>query len=201
MIGARAAGKLIGKTSNRAKVMHRDGDVEDIIEVILYADSMSKSFTPQLAQALRGKTDYETMRNVWTFVKRNVRYVRDRVGYEVIKSPGKTWHDRKGDCKSFSVFIGSILKNLGYRYKYRVAFYDRKNPNSGHIYPVVMLPGRGEVIVDAVHTRFDEEVPYWKAYDYTPTTGERAALNGTRGSKKVWWVIGGIALALWVSKV
>lgn len=197
---ASAASNLIGKTSNRVKVMYQDGDVDDIIEVILYADTMSRGFTKRLAKELKGKTDYETLRNIWNFTKQNVRYVRDRVGQEVIKSPGKTWHDRKGDCKSFSVFEGSLFQNLGYKYKYRVAFYNPRHPNSGHIYPIVILPGGREVIMDAVHTRFDDEVPYWKAYDYEPTTAQKSALNGTRKDNTVWWVIGGIAIAIWASR-
>lgn len=202
MITARAAGRYIDKTPNQRKLMYDDGGIAEIVEVIMYADSRSASFTRRLAPQLKGATDRETLYNIWKFTRSNVRYVRDQVGKEVIKSPGKFWADRKGDCKSFTIFEGSILKNLGYRYKYRVALYDPKNPESGHIYPVVMLKGK-EVILDAVHTRFDDEVPYWKAYDYSPG---RSSISGTEVPKpsktgQLAWAVAGVALVIGAIKL
>lgn len=208
MISASTAGRYIAPSPNRREVVHEDGGIREIIDVIMYADRAGHPFTRELAPRLVGANDYETLANIWKFTRTHIRYVRDRVGEEVVKSPGKFWADKRGDCKSFSVFIGSLLQNLNFKYKYRVAFYDPNNPDSGHIYPVAMIGGE-EVIVDAVHTRFDEEVPYWKAYDYNPNTGKKisrlhglpTATSQAATSKQFGWLavaaialIGGIKL-------
>lgn len=171
------ADHYIEKSTGKKELIHRNGNVDQIIAVILDADRKGRGFTRRFAQHLKAGSDRQTLRNIWKFTKTNIKYVRDRAGDEVIKSPGATWETRKGDCKSFSVFIGSILGNLGYSYKYRVAFYDPKTPEQGHIYPVAVLNGT-EVILDAVWDYFDSEVPYWKAYDYDPRSGTRSQVSG-----------------------
>jgi hypothetical protein len=178
------ADRYIEKSTGKKELIHRNGNVDQIIAVILDADQKGRGFTRRFARHLKEGTDRQTLRNVWKFTKSNIKYVRDRAGDEVIKSPGATWETRKGDCKSFSVFIGSILGNLGYEYKYRVAFYDPKTPEQGHIYPIAVLKDGTEVIVDAVWDYFDSEVPYWKAYDYDPRSGTRSQLSGI-GNKPV----------------
>lgn len=158
-----------------------NADIARIIAAIMDADEMSKPFTAQFARYLKGHDDYETLHNIWNFVKSEIKYVRDRPGDEVVKSPGQLWATKKGDCKSFSIFIGSILNNLGYNYKYRVAIYSPLTPQQGHIYPVVILPDGEEVVVDAVHTKYDDEAKYYKAWDYTPGTKGRKAVSGISG--------------------
>lgn len=181
----KVASRKIKNTTERVTVEFEDGDVEDIISVIMKADQLGAEFTKAFAEDLRKTDDYQTLKEVWLFVKRNIKYLRDQPGEEVVKSPGKTWKDRRfgSDCKSFSVMIGSLIKNLGYSYFYRVTFYDENNPEQGHIYPVAILDGQ-EVILDAVHSRFDEEVPYWKAYDYYPK-GSSAGVSGLIEQKSI----------------
>ena len=187
-------------TGTRIRVSD-DADVAKIIALIMQADRLSRPFTRRFARNLRGKNDLGTLRNVWSFVKDNVKYERDRPGSEVVKSPGALWESRVGDCKSFSVMIGSLLSNLGYAYKYRVAFYNPDAPEQGHIYPVAVLQNGTEVIVDAVHTRFNAEAKYWKAYDYEPASGERKKASRLAGlglpiEQGMSWYIGGIIAAV-----
>lgn len=172
------ADQYIEKSTGKKELVHRNGNVDQIITVILSADQKGRGFTKRFARHLRGSSDMKTLRNIWKFTKENIQYIRDRSGDEVIKSPGATWETKKGDCKSFSVFIGSLLGNLDYTYKYRVAFYDPKTPEQGHIYPVAVLKDGSEVIVDAVWDHFNDEVPYWKAYDYDPASGTRSQISG-----------------------
>lgn len=183
MIGVNQAGRLIKKTTNRVAKKIENPGIPEIIQVILYADCQSPHFTAALASQLRGADDRETLQNIFRLVQEKIKYRRDR-GREVVKSPGKLWADSVGDCKSYSIFIASILKNLGYRYKYRVVFYDPKMPNAGHIYPVVMLHGK-EITLDAVPLpgsrsarKFNDEKPYWRKYDYSPACDNPGALSG-----------------------
>jgi hypothetical protein len=186
---ASIARRFILPSTNRTETLYTDADVKDIITAILRADTMSANFTARFAPYLKGSTDQDTLRNVWQFVRKYIRYQKDRSGNEIIKSPGRTWADKYGDCKSMSVMVASLVKNLGYEYFYRVAFYDPNNPEQGHIYPVAVLPGGELVVVDAVHHTYNEEVTYWKAYDYNPETGTKSkavAITGTQPAAPGW---------------
>ncbi len=200
------AKRHIKPSSGKVQVVHRQADVQDIIDTILRADGMSTQFTRRFAPFLKGTNDYQTLKNIWSFVRRYIRYEKDRAGNEVVKSPGRTWEDRFADCKSMSVMVGSLLKNLSYRYYYKVAFYNPDNPEQGHIYPIAILPGGQEVVLDAVHHTFDEEVSFWRADKYDPATGEKredvAAVAGIGASSwmPLAMIAGGLAYAYFCNK-
>ena len=103
-----------------SKIMHRDGDTQDIINTVLYADKRPehRTDTKELAKSLKGKTDLETAYNVWKFVKTNIKYILDPIGEQYIKAPNKTLSDGFGDCKSRSVLITSLLSNNGIKNGY-----------------------------------------------------------------------------------
>lgn len=192
------ANRYIESSPGIEVALFENGSVSDIISGILVATQFGARFTKRFAPMLRGRDDISTLRNVWQFVRRNIAYRRDADGNEIIKSPGRTWQDRYGDCKSMSVKAASLLDNLGYKYFYRVAFYDPDQPNQGHIYPVAVLPGGRQVAIDAVHPRFDEEYRYWKKRDYSPK-GKISGLHGPEAPGVNWKeaaAIGFIALII-----
>lgn len=191
----RIAERTIKKTSNQEETLFEDGDTDDIISVILRADSMAAPFTADFAPYLRGRGAKETAENVWNFVKVYIRYQKDKPGHERVKSPAKLWEDRKGDCKSFSVFIGSIFRNLGMSYKYRFAHYPngRLDKDVNHVFPVVIDSNGQEIPTDAVADFFNYEEPYEYAIDYDPETGRQATINGSPSVPK-WLKIGAAVL-------
>lgn len=139
---------LIAPPSNKEKYFG-DVDTKGIIDAVLFADPHAAAYTKKFAPTLKGRTLLETCRNVWEFVKTQIPYVLDPLGEQYIKSPGRLWRDKAGDCKSFSIFTGSILRNLGIPYGYRFASYDDNDPTPTHVYVYVPVRG-GEVIIDAV---------------------------------------------------
>lgn len=164
--------KLIRNSPQTEIVRHRDGDTPDIIETILWMDAHSGRWVVmENVECLRGDTDEETMLNVWRFVKQNVRYKADRPGHERVKSPGALYTSGTGDCKSFSISEGALLRALGIPYRYRFAAYTPGDFT--HVY-VVAKTRTGWVPLDAVHDAPFEEVPYHKKKDIAPM----AALNG-----------------------
>lgn len=176
----RIADRTIKKTSNVEETIFENGDTDDIISVILRADSQAGPFTASFAPYLKGRGVKETAENAWGFVKTQIRYRKDRPGRERIKSPAKLWADREGDCKSYSVFLGSIFRNLGIRYKYRFAHYNNgsRDRDVNHVFPVVIAADGREIPVDAVADYFNYEEPYEYAIDYDPETGRQAAVSG-----------------------
>lgn len=156
--------KNIIKTSAlKERIRYKDGDTDDIVKVILDMDSMSDKYVDaEAAQCLFGSDDYETLRNVWKFVNGNIQYKADARGKEVVKSPAALFSIGKGDCKSFSIAEVALLRALGFKgIRYRFASYNN-NADVTHVYVICKLRGE-DVILDAVHSRFDDEVNYaWK---------------------------------------
>lgn len=143
------------------QVRYRDGLTVDIIETVLYADTKAAWYTQLFAPTLKKKTLIETCKNIWHFVKSQIPYKLDPEGQQWIKSPGRLWQDRSGDCKSFSIFTGSCLRNLGIPYGYRFSSYSSVNPQPTHVYVYVPLANGKEIILDSVWTGpFNTEKKY-----------------------------------------
>ena len=148
---------IIGKPikSGQTIVIKKSGNNTDIINALHkympYAVQQSK----KRASMFKGKDNKETARNIWSFLKHNIRYIEDSEHFQDIKLPDRLIKERKGDCKSFSMFTASILDNLGIPYKFAYTSYtDSKTPQ--HVY-VQLDDG---TIIDAVWKKFDSEKPY-----------------------------------------
>lgn len=151
---------IIKNSVLKERIRYKDGDTRDIVTVILDMDAVSDKYVnADAAECLIGADDYETLRNVWKFVKSNVTYKADARGKEVVKSPAALFAIGKGDCKSFSIAEVALLRALGFKgIRYRFASY-KHGEDVTHVYVVCRLQGK-DVILDAVHSRFDDEVDY-----------------------------------------
>lgn len=155
------------------RTRYRDGGTGDIIETILAMDGESHRWihTDAAANCLRGESDADTLRNVWAFVKGNVQYRIDKTGHEKVKSPRALFSTGTGDCKSYSIAEGALLRALGIRYKYRFVAYGPGDYS--HVY-IVARTGDGWVPLDAVHKYPLEEVAYYRKKDIEPTHNHTA---------------------------
>ncbi|WP_282088298.1 hypothetical protein [Aquimarina algiphila] len=138
--------------------------------------------TAILAKKLNTKGLYEVCRNIWNFVYGHIQYTMDATGIEQVRRPSRTWADRTTgvDCDCYTVFIGSILTNLGIPYQMRITKYGGKQ-HFQHIYPIVPFKG-GHITIDCVADRFNYEVPYSEKKDIDPKenilTEELSGLSG-----------------------
>jgi len=175
--------RIVYPSPAERKVMYPDGGTSDIIRVIQYADRRSRELVrPGAASRLRGASDYATLRNIYNFVKGNVRYTADRPGEEVVRSPAYLMQTGKGDCKSLSVAIAALCRAEGIPYKYRFVRQSGA-PRLHHVY-VVAMPRDGSaphdaVILDAVHKAFDQEPQHVAQIDLRPGQRPPAGLRGT----------------------
>ena len=119
------------KEAGKAKLHHTINLIRDLVWE-------TKEDTKLLAQLLKGKYLKETCRNIWEFVYSHINYHRDKTGIEQVRRPSRTWADRKKgvDCDCYTVFISSILTNLGIPHSIRITKYNGKRYFQ-HIYPVV----------------------------------------------------------------
>lgn len=142
------AEKVIDPGESDAKLLYPKGNTQDIITVIMMADAQSDQYTAEFAKAFEDIHPVDQCEDLYFFVQDNISYKEDPAGKQWIKSPSQLWTDKEGDCKSFSLFIGSVLKNLGIPFIYRFAGYDAGGDVT-HVY-VVAYPDGEEIIMDAV---------------------------------------------------
>lgn len=138
----------------------------DIQTLIIYGDSYNaeRRFVQKIAKLLRGANDKETCRNIYNFVRLNVRYVKDSLNNDTVKTANVTLFDGYGDCKSMTLLTGAILRELNIPYKIRFASYDGSKRVT-HVYTVAKADGQ-DVIIDCVYWIFNSQVAYTYFEDY-----------------------------------
>jgi len=145
--------------------VRKNASLEDTVAFIPKVVYQHLDQTKAIAAKLKGRSTHDSCSNIWHFVYNHIQYEKDENGFEQIRSPARAWHDRREgvDCDCYSVFISSILLNLGIPHILRITKY--RKPYFQHIYPVVPAPS-GEIIIDCVANQFDYEVPYTAKKDF-----------------------------------
>ncbi len=157
----------IAQANGKAVLLKAGGNTDDIVEAVLDTVPEVREQTREFSR--RFTPDKDGMRELWYWVKTNIRYKEDPLGVQWIREPARLWYDMEGDCKSFTVFIVSVLENLGVKYFIRFSNTDdSRTTKVNHVYPVAIIGGR-EIIVDAVYTGFNKEHSFYNAVDYTMT--------------------------------
>jgi predicted transglutaminase-like cysteine proteinase len=156
---------FIPKAKERVHTIKADATLEDTLAFMPRAIRGCRGQTRALAAHLKGRSIRESCSNIWHFVYGHIQYKKDKVGYEQVRSPARAWHDRRSgvDCDCYTVFISTVLMNLGIPHLFRITKY--KQDHFQHIYPVVPTD-EGEIILDCVTDEFDYEVPYSEKKDY-----------------------------------
>lgn len=172
---------LVPKSIARDSVVVGGGKarLEDTLTLIQSIIPETKEDTARLAPALKGKNTIETCRNIWQFVYGHIQYKMDKTGVEQVRRPSRSWADRLSgvDCDCYTVFIGSILLNLGIPFKMRVTKYKGRE-HFQHIYPIVPTVG-GYITLDCVTDRFNYEVPFSEKLDLA--LSDAVGISGTSG--------------------
>lgn len=158
-----------------------DGDVYDTLKHMHKIVQRTLSQTKKISKQLEGTSREATCRNIWNFLYNNIQYKKDNPLREQLRTPVRSWHDRKSgiDCDCYSIFAASILTNLGIPYAFRMAAY---SDDFQHVYVVVPTKGNistersSYIVIDPVVDRFNYEQPFSKKHD---NKMGRSSLNGT----------------------
>lgn len=139
--------------------LYTDGDNSQLRQVIFASTPKAVEQTKSIARQFKGNTELETCKNIFNFLKNKIHYLEDGF-HQKVKLPSALLRERKGDCKSYSVFTYAILYNLGIPCQYVLVSYN-DDPTPSHIY-VVTDSG---IIIDAVWGKFNsEKTPKYKFY-------------------------------------
>lgn len=143
----------------------KNADLEDTMTSIPKVVKRYGHQAKMIADYLNRSNVYETCKTIWHWVYNHIAYRKDETGYEQLRTPARTFHDRKKgvDCDCYSIFISCILHHLNIPHILRITKY--KENHFQHIYPVVIHEGK-EIIMDCVVDAFDFEVPYSDNKDY-----------------------------------
>lgn len=132
---------LFPQSRQASTVRHPDGSVYDTLEYMQDIVKRTLYQTKQIARLLKGRTLEQTCRNVFNFCYTHIQYKQDDAGFEQLRQPARTWRDRKTgvDCDCFSIFISSILTNLGIPHRLRIIELAGKGYFQ-HVYVIVDRP-------------------------------------------------------------
>jgi hypothetical protein len=155
------------------KIVKYDQGTNDIIKELLQSHKEQASEYDKIYPYFIGKNLKETARNIFNFLKRNVRYSIEPGSKQTLKSPSSILAQGYGDCKQYSQFIGGILDAIkrnkgGLDWCYRFASYNPENQIQ-HVF-VVAKDNSGHVIwIDPVLSKLDERKKYTFKKDKTPS--------------------------------
>jgi len=162
---------LVPKPEGRNEVVKSsNADPErDTVPMLMRNVKRQKWQGAKLAQALKGSSRYETVKNIYDFIFDHIQYELDPPGSETVRSLRRMIADKKGDCDCFASAIANLLLNQNIPFAFRIAAYKGSSDYS-HIYIVVPKSGNdlsnGYYTIDPVVHRFNYEVPFTTKKDF-----------------------------------
>lgn len=151
-----------------------NASTDDIREALEDAVSIAKYQCAKIAPKFLASTEKQTARNIFNFLKNNVKYIKDGMEQN-IKFPARLLNgENYGDCKSYSLFIACVLENLGIPYRFVYASYNPNNKTPQHVY----IQTKSGIIIDPVWGKFNsEKKAYYKYFtdmnvNYLAGTGQ-----------------------------
>lgn len=160
---------MVKKPKYKKILVTADADTADIMrDVLAVIRDTNPNDIKDFIRKERIKANFEGLHQLWDWVKQNVVYKEDDSEDQAIQTANYTyWERNKGtDCKSFTVFMCKCFEVLNIPYTVRFAAYSHSNGNFVHVYPIAHLKGSGNVIMDAVWTKFNSQKKYTKTKDF-----------------------------------
>lgn len=152
-------------------VIEQNQSVNDIKKAILKAFEADKKQYAAIAPYFVGNTVKDTCKNVWKFLRDNVKNVTESADLQSVKTPSAiiaTGQTTGSDCKNYSLFVGGILDaiNRSGLQAIPIAFrFCRYKQFDGsyldHVFIVVYPKTKNEIWVDCIN-----DVPYFDAKRY-----------------------------------
>ncbi len=158
--------RFFGPPKGTDPLLSQGASVYDTLDFMADIVSKTASESRSIAAQLKGTGLADTCRKLWNFCYNHIQYKQDSPGEEQLRSPSRTWADRKSgvDCDCFSIFCSSILSNLGIAHSLRICELKNKGYFQ-HVYVVVPADQRdgnlsgGYITIDPVLDRFNMEAP------------------------------------------
>jgi hypothetical protein len=149
--------EIVGLPNFINKTIYKDGTNADIIKTLFACLPAATKQTAEISNSFKGINDYETLKNIHTFIRQNLIYRKDLKGHQQIKLPNRYLLE-SGDCKSKALFIASLLNNLKFKHGFVFANYNPLKGNiPSHVYNYAILPNGKKVYIDGTYNKFDNQ--------------------------------------------
>jgi len=171
----------------RAKVvtLEKNQDTNDIVRGMLSYHKKYAEDYDKIGPLFLGTTPRQTLRNVFTYLKNNVRYVIEPETRQTLKSPAAivaTGQTTGSDCKNYALFIAGVLDAINRSGKQKIPFafrfasYKWYDEQPQHVFIVAFPRTKQETWIDPVLPQFDQR----KAYNHA--TDKKMSLVGISGT-------------------
>ena len=186
---------LMPPADGKTTLNSRDVINSDIIKQLHINSKRAREITAKAAPLFKGDNLETTCKNIWEFLKREIRYSKDGINQN-IKLPNRFLLDGAGDCKSYALFTQSVLSNLGVKNAYRYASYSSVDPTPQHVYNVALnneISGNkktpGVIVIDGVWNKFNTQKKFTFKKDFMPIqtlsgTGDEIGKISLKGAIK-----------------
>ena len=144
---------------NVSLIIEENQEVNDIINEIINAHRIFKNQYCLIASDFIGKSDFDTVKNIFDFLKNNIRYEIESEEEQKTVSPSVLLREKKGDCKHYASFCAGILDCLGIPFSYRFASYSIWDKMPTHVFVVANLNGK-DIWIDPVLSELDQRLPF-----------------------------------------
>jgi hypothetical protein len=147
--------------NNVGKVLIKDQDTKDIIKAIVNAHDQYKCDYDKICSLFYTGNEISTAKNIFNYIKKNVRYIIESDDLQQIKSPSAIFATTSSDCKNYALAINGILDACRRKYGmdcnlyFRFAAYDGSRTPQ-HVF-AVMVTKDGEIWIDPVLDYFNED--------------------------------------------
>ena len=157
--------------NNYKKIVVDDQTTSDIIYGLLQNHDRYKSEYDKISELFLGSNVKETARNIYDFLKKNVKYYIEPTKNQTLRSPSAIVAMPIGaDCKSYASFILGVYDSLNRKgiynvpLSYRFASYKENSKNPQHVFAVLYPNTDREIWVDPVLDKFDlkKQPTYYK---------------------------------------
>lgn len=157
--------------NNYKKIVVDDQTTSDIIYGLLQNHDRYKNEYDKISEFFLGSNVKETARNIYDFLKKNVKYYIEPTKNQTLRSPSAIVAMPMGaDCKSYASFILGVYDSLNRKgiynvpLAYRFASYKEYSKNPQHVFAVLYPNTDHEIWVDPVLDKFDlkKQPTYYK---------------------------------------
>lgn len=165
------------KYKGEEKILKDQQTTNDIINEILKGHKQYVDQYKNISSFFIGNTPKKTLQNIYSFLKKEVKYRVEPESKQTIKSPSAiiaTGKTTGSDCKNYSLFTAGILDNINKTgiqkipFCFRFTGYRFFDSQPQHVF-IVAYPGTDkEIWVDAVLNKFDYKKPYTFKIDHKP---------------------------------
>jgi hypothetical protein len=179
--------RLLGRLSPYGKkriLIKQDQGVPDIISAMLSAHKIYAPEYDKISQDFFAGDGIQTAKNLFNFLKKNVRYKIESENNQRIMSPSAIVSLAKNDCKNYALFIMGVLDSLKRKglinndIFYRFASYKLLDEVPHHVFAVIRDQDGTEYYIDPVLSTFNERKTFFHKIDKRPNNMPLYSVSG-----------------------